>query len=66
MIPRIKRIWKTIAIVVALFAAAYIGLAIWSFVALHRAYAALARDGRPMTAAEAVPPPASPMRGCQP
>ena len=57
MNPRTKRIWKIVASIVAALALAYIGLTIWSFVALHRAYAALARDGRPMTAAEVIPPP---------
>jgi hypothetical protein len=57
MTTRTKRIWKILAIVVAVIAALYIGLTVWSFVALHRAYAALARDGRPMTAAEVIPPP---------
>ena len=45
------------AIVVAVIAVVYIGLTVWSFIALHCAYAALKRDGRPMTLAEVLPPP---------
>lgn len=40
-----------------LLAIAYAAMTLWSVVALHRAYAALARDGRPMTPADLQPAP---------
>lgn len=57
MRPRTRRAWKTVAIILAAFAAVYVVLTVWSMIALHNAYAALKRDGRPMTLAEVVPPP---------
>ncbi|MEI6210545.1 MAG: hypothetical protein WCR06_02850 [bacterium] len=52
-----KRFWKTISIVVAAIAAMYAILTLWSIIVLHRSYAALERDCRPMTVAEVIPPP---------
>ena len=57
MTLRTKRLLKIAALLLAVLVVAYSALTIWSFVALHRAYAALKRDGRPMTAAEVIPPP---------
>ena len=54
--PRV--ILRTLGVVLALVLVVYAGLTVWSFVALRRAYTALARDGRPMRAAEVIPLPA--------
>lgn len=57
MRPRFRSLLRRIALLTAAIAVVYAGLTLWSVVALRRAYAALERDGRPMTAAEVIPPP---------
>ena len=51
------KVLRRIVVVSAAIAVVYAGLTLWSVVALRHAYAALERDGRPMTAAEVIPPP---------
>jgi hypothetical protein len=57
MLLHVNRIWKRIVIVLVALAMPYLGLTIWSFVALQNACATLRRDGRPMTLAEIQPRP---------
>ena len=52
----LRRLGIALAIPVLLYAA----LSAWSMLALRSAYADLARDGRPMTAADVIPPPVPP------
>jgi len=57
MSPRTRKTLRIGAVILAAVAAVYVFLTVWSMIALHNAYAALKRDGRPMTLAEVVPPP---------
>lgn len=54
---RTRTILRTLGIVLAIPLILYAGLTIWSILVLRGAYADLARAGRPMSAADVIPPP---------